>query len=100
YEDIKDVIRMIKYRVRVPEQWYGDFCAQIGSLRVAERKLTELCDKYGMDVLRCFVDQWQEYGKERMIAEIKSLPAGEWEGQVTHDPIPDLIPDGITIKGK
>lgn len=100
YQDIKDVIRMIKYRVRVPEQWYGDFCAQIGSLRVAERKLTELCDKYGIEVLRTFVDQWQEYGKERMIAEIRGLPAGVWEGQVTHDPIPDLIPDGITIKGK
>ena len=91
---------MIKYRIRVSDQWYGDYMAQVGALRVAERRLTEMCDKYGVDILRTFVDRWQEYGKERMIAEIKRLPKGEWEGQVTHDPIPNLIPEGITIKAK
>ena len=100
YEDIKDVIRMIKYRIRVSDQWYGDYIAQIGALRVAERRITEMCDKYGVDTLRTFVDEWQEYGKERMIAEIRNLPKGEWEGQVTHDPLPGLIPEGITLKGK
>ena len=30
YEDIKDVIRMIKYRIRVSDQWYGDYIAQVG----------------------------------------------------------------------
>ncbi len=100
YKDVKDVIRMIKYRVRVPDQWYGDYVAQVGSLRIGERRLIEMCDKYGVDTLQAFVDQWQEYGRERMIAEIKNLPKGEWEGQVTHDPIPDLVPEGITLKGK
>jgi N-methylhydantoinase B len=100
YQDIQDVVRMIKYRIRVSEQWYGDYIAQVGSLRIAEKRIIEMCDKYGIDTLLAFVDQWQEYGKERMIAEIKKLPAGEWEGEVTHDPIPDLIPDGITIRTK
>jgi N-methylhydantoinase B len=100
YKDIKDVIRMIKYRVRVPEQWYGDYLAQVGSLRIAEKRLIEMCDKYGLDTLLSFVDQWQAYGEERMIAEIRQMPKGEWEGEVTHDPIPDLVPQGITLKGK
>lgn len=100
YKDIKDVIRMIKYRVRVPDQWYGDYIAQVGSLRIAEKRLIEMCDKYGLDTLLSFVDQWQAYGEERMIAEIRQMPEGEWEGEVTHDPIPDLVPDGITLKGK
>jgi N-methylhydantoinase B len=100
YKDIKDVVRMIKYRIRVSEQWYGDYLAQVGSLRIAEKRLIEMCDKYGVDTLMAFVAQWQEYGKERMIAEIKTLPRGEWEGEVTHDPIPDLVPEGITIRAK
>jgi N-methylhydantoinase B len=100
HKDIKDVIRMIKYRIRVPDQWYGDYIAQVGSLRIAEKRLIEMCDKYGMDTLLAFVDQWQKYGEERMIAEIKKLPKGEWEGEVTHDPIPDLVPEGIKLKGK
>ncbi|MFC1863649.1 hydantoinase B/oxoprolinase family protein, partial [Thermodesulfobacteriota bacterium] len=100
YKDIKDVIRMIKNMIRVSDQWYGDYLAQVGSVRVAERRLIELCDKYGVDKLLNFEDQWQEYGHERMLAEIRELPKGEWEGQVTHDPIPDLVPDGITLKAK
>jgi N-methylhydantoinase B len=100
YEDIKDVIRMIRYRIRVPDQWYGDYIAQVGSVRIAEKRLIEMCDKYGVETLLAFVDQWQEYGKERMLAEIKKLPKGEWKGEVTHDPIPDLVPQGIKLKAK
>ena len=100
YEDIKDVIRMIKYRIRVPDQWYGDYIAQVGSLRIAEKRLIEMCDKYGVDTLLGFVDQWQEYGKERLLAEIRKLPKGEWEGEVRHDPIPDLVPQGVKLRAK
>ena len=100
YKDIKDVIRMIKYRNRVPDMWYGDYIAQIGSLRVAEARIIEMCDKYGIDILLKFVDQWQEYGKERMLAEIKKLPKGEWDGEVRHDPVPELAPEGIPLKAK
>jgi N-methylhydantoinase B len=100
YEDIRDVVRMIKYRIRVPEQWYGDYIAQVGSLRVAEKRLLEMCDKYGADTLSLFVSQWQEYGKNRMIAEIAKLPKGVWEGTVTHDPIPGIVPEGIRLMAK
>ena len=97
YKDIKDVIRMIRYRIRVPDQWYGDYIAQVGSVRIAEKRLIEMCDKYGVDTLLDFEEQWQEYGRERMKAEIQKLPKGQWQGEVTHDPIPDLVPDGITL---
>jgi len=100
HEDIKDVIRMIKYRNRIPDMWYGDYIAQIGSLRIAETRMIEMCEKYGIDILIRFVDQWQEYGQERMIAELKKLPKGEWEGEVRHDPVPDLAPEGIPLRAK
>jgi N-methylhydantoinase B len=100
YKDIEDIVRMIRYRNRIPEMWYGDYIAQIGSLRIAETRTLEMCEKYGIDTLRVFVDQWQEYGKERMLAEIKKLPKGEWEGEVCHDPIPDLVPEGIRLNAK
>lgn len=57
YEDIEDLIRMIKYRNRVPDLWNGDYIAQIGSLRVGEKRIIEMCDKYGIDTLKAFVDQ-------------------------------------------
>src|SRR5581483_368730 len=42
HEDIDDVIRMCRRRIRVPEQWYGDYLAMLGSARTGERRLKQL----------------------------------------------------------
>jgi N-methylhydantoinase B/oxoprolinase/acetone carboxylase alpha subunit len=47
----EDVVRMCRSRIRVPSQWYGDFLAGIGSARIAERRLKELCTKYGKETI-------------------------------------------------
>jgi N-methylhydantoinase B/oxoprolinase/acetone carboxylase alpha subunit len=47
YKNEPDVIRMCRARIRVPDQWYGDALAALGSARIAERRLKELCRKYG-----------------------------------------------------
>ena len=45
YETIDDIIRMCRTRIRVPEQWHGDFLAALGSARTGERRLKEfLCE--------------------------------------------------------
>ena len=49
YKNEPDVIRMCRARIRVPDQWYGDALAALGSARIAERRLKELCRKYGAD---------------------------------------------------
>ena len=48
YEDVSDVIRMCRRRIRVPDQWYGDYLAMIGAARIGERRLRELCARYGV----------------------------------------------------
>jgi len=98
YKDIEDITRICKIRIRVPEQWYGDYLAQIGAVRIGERRLIELCDKYGVDVVQEFCDEWQEYGKRRMIEEIRKLPKGVLKGECRHDPVPGVAPDGIPIR--
>ncbi len=55
YKDIEDVVRMGKMRIRVPDQWYGDFLAQVGACRIAERRLKELCAKYGKDYIKACI---------------------------------------------
>ncbi len=100
YKDIKDIIRMCRENIRVPQQWYGDYLAQVGSVRVGERALKELCNRYGADVIKDFIEEWMDYGESRMVDEIKKLPKGTWEGDVKHDPIPGVAPDGIPIHAK
>ena len=37
YKNIDDIIRMCRRRIRIPDQWYGDYLASIGAARIGER---------------------------------------------------------------
>ena len=100
YKDLADIIRMAKVRIRAPEQWYGDYLAALGSVRTGEKRIIEMCDKYGLNTVVAFTKSWQEYGERRMIDAIKKLPAGTWENETRHDPLPFVAPDGVPIKVK
>jgi N-methylhydantoinase B len=97
YRNNDDIIRMCRSRIRVPEQWYGDFLAAIGAARIAERRLTELCAQYGLESVRGLVREWFDYSERRMIQAIGELPSGTLDGFSTHDPYPGL-PDGIPLR--
>lgn len=95
YQDIADVIRMCQYRIRVPEQWRGDYLAAIGATRIAERRLKSLCDKYGKQVIRQFIDDWFTYSNSMMRAAIEKLPARTLRNSGRHDPFEPYLPDGL-----
>ena len=81
YEMNDDIIRMCRRRIRVPEQWYGDFLATLGSARIAERRLKELCAKYGKDQIAQFIEDWFDYSERRMRAAIAEAPDGVFHGE-------------------
>ena len=76
FTDVHEIIRMCKRRIRIPDQWYGDFKAQIGACRIGERRLIELVEEYGDEVILEFLDAWFEYSKRRMVSAIRTLPSG------------------------
>ena len=98
YRDVDDIIRMCKRRIRVPEQWYGDFLAQIGSARIGERRLIELAKRYGAETIKAFVEEWFAYPERRMIEAIRSMPKGQLSNTTTYDPLPPVLPDGLPIR--
>lgn len=100
YQDVPDIINIAQMRVRVPDQWYGDYLAGVGSARIGERRLIELCEEYGSDLIKAFCDVYQEYGEKRIIEEIRKLPKGTWEYQIKHDLIPGLLPKEVAINIK
>jgi len=97
YEMVEDVVRMCRSRIRVPDQWYGDFLAGIGAARIAERRLKELCTKYGKDQIKAFIRHWFTYSEQRMIQAIRTLPKVTLKNSGAHDPFGDLLPDGIPL---
>lgn len=98
YKMNDDIVRMCKARIRVPQQWHGDFLAALGAARVAERRLKELCAKYGREAIKEFVQNWLNYTEELMVQEIRKMPAGRFTKYGAHDPLPGIAPDGVPLK--
>ncbi len=98
YADVGDIIRMCKRRIRVPEQWYGDYLAQIGSARIGERRLIELTRRYGIETIRAFIEEWFAYSERRMVDAISKMPKGKLSNTTTYDPLPPVLPDGLPIR--
>jgi N-methylhydantoinase B len=95
-----DIVRMCRSRIRVPEQWYGDFLAGIGAARIGERRLKAFCAKYGKDTVKRFIQAWLDYSEKRMVQAISKMPKARFEHEGRHDKLMPLLPDGIPIKVK
>jgi N-methylhydantoinase B/oxoprolinase/acetone carboxylase alpha subunit len=89
----EEVWRIILSNVRTPKISRGDMLAMYKGLLLAERRISELIDKYGIDtVLACF-KEIKDYSERRMRSEIDSIPDGCYEAE---DFIDD---DGVTDGG-
>ena len=98
YRMIEDVVRMCEMRIRVPQQWHGDFLAMIGAARVGEQALLDLGVEFGWDLLQEFATEWLDYGEQRMMEVIRALPAGSGSATSTHDPMTGTPAEGLRIK--
>lgn len=98
YTDIDDIIRMCRSRIRVPDQWYGDYLASVGASRIAERRIHELAEKFGVDDLVDFVDAWFDYSERLTASAIETLPEYVLHGTSSHDPFPGTGPDGVHLQ--
>ena len=98
YENVDDIIRMCRRRIRVPEQWYGDYLATVGAARIGERRLIELVNRYGMDTMQQFTGEWFAYSERRMAEAIKTLPSGMLKNIGHYDPFPPVLPDGLEVR--
>jgi N-methylhydantoinase B len=98
YQTIDDIVRICRKRIRVPDQWHGDFLAGIGSARIGERRLKEFCAKYGKDTVKEFIRNWLDYSEERMLQAIRKMPKARLVNEGRHDPFLPFLPDGIPIK--
>ena len=100
YKTIEDVVRMCEMRIRVPEQWRGDFLAMLGAARIGEREILDLAAEIGWDQLDAFRERWFDYSEQSMVDAIAKLPSGRVAATSTHDPIAGTPEEGITIKAE
>lgn len=100
YEDKDDIVRMCKLNIRAGDlQWFGDYRAQVAAVRAGEEELENVCEKYGVDLIKTFTEEWISYGEQMMKNEIRDLPDTAIENTSYHDPIPGA-PDGVPVNVK
>ena len=98
YQDREDIVRMCEMRIRVPEQWRGDYIAMLGAARVGEREMLKIGAEIGWQTLRAHTRDWFDYSEDCMIAAIKRWKSGRASTWATHDPVPGTPPEGIRIR--
>lgn len=77
-EVVPDVLAMILANVRTPVEREGDLTAQIAANRVAERRLMEISQRYGLSVVGRYAKAVQNYAEGAIRRTIQSLPDGEY----------------------
>jgi N-methylhydantoinase B len=75
------LIDLIAANVRTPERTLGDLYAGVAALRGAERRVLEICDRYGPDVLGICVYEILEHGEQMARRALRSLPRGTFSAE-------------------
>ena len=88
----EDVWKIIFANHRTPKVTYGDLMAMVGSLNVAERRLTSLIGTYGYETVTTATDDLIKIAERRMAEEIRRIPDGEYR-------FSDIIEDDGVAEG-
>ena len=77
----RDVERTFANMVRSPELGLLDIRAKIASNNTIKKRLGELVEKYGLDVVKALFDSLIAYSEERIGEKLLAIPDGHWTAQ-------------------
>jgi N-methylhydantoinase B len=86
-----EISSLIRSNVRTPEVQMGDLRAQIAANNTGIRRVHELVNQYGVDVVHNTMDEIMNYSERRMREEISLMPDGVYSAI---DYIESILPDG------
>jgi N-methylhydantoinase B len=92
-----DVITQLVARMRNPDERRGDLRAQLAAHHLAERRVTELCDRRGHDRVVAAMDELHAYSERAMRAGIARLPDGRYEAVDVLEPIEGVLELHATV---
>ncbi|TAK32938.1 MAG: hydantoinase B/oxoprolinase family protein [Chloroflexota bacterium] len=74
----KDMLRLLETNVRIPSWVIGDMRAMYASCVVAERRICDLIDRYGMDEYLKYKEVVKDLSELALRKRIERLPDGEY----------------------
>ena len=101
----QEVIQLICRNSRTPEERKGDLAAQIASIRVGERRLQEVTQRYGTDETQEHMAALLDYSERVTRLAIERIPDGVYQvvdymddDGLTEQPVPIVV--AITVAGQ
>ncbi len=98
WEIIDDVLRLIAANSRTPHERIADLRAQIATVRLAQRRIDELGQRYHPDGLIEAVSRILDLSEQAMRTRLQALPDGEWQGESVADYGTAMFPIKVTIR--
>ncbi len=96
---------ILRYNSRLPVNIMGDFHAQIAALRVGERRLHQIWDKFGLASVDRAIEVIIQHGAQTAAEAVRSMPDGQWsafdwldDDGISHDLIRMAVT--VTIEGE
>lgn len=74
----EEVTRILELNVRVPEQNRGDLNAQFACLKVGERKVHDIIERFGVEAFKAGLDQLLDYAEEQARSLVETIPDGDY----------------------
>ena len=96
----KTVVDIIEANIRLPVTGIGDLNAGLAALGIAERRVAETCERYGLDLVKETFVHILEHGERVARAALRSIPNGVYvaEDVIDGDGLSDdLIPIKVTV---
>jgi N-methylhydantoinase B len=82
---IRSVMEIMKANSRLPDYLQGDMWAGIAAVRVGERRIVELVDKYGLDTFTTALETFMTHGEQVARSALRDLPQGRFELEEEQD---------------
>ena len=72
------IFQILESNIRIPLQTIGDLRSNLAALRIGEKGVVALAERYGADVLSRYFAELIDYTERLVRAEIRSWPDGEY----------------------
>lgn len=99
------VIEIIRSNVRLPDMSIGDMWAQVSGLRTGEKRIRELCAKYGKQTVKDAIERLLKNSAAYSRSRVAAIPDGVYtaSGFMDRDVLgngPFQIQTSVTIRGE
>ncbi len=77
----KEILDIIRWNSRAPDQVWGDIQAQIAGCRYAENRVREILDQYGLELIQDIIHEMYDYSERMTRLAIEKISDGVWTAE-------------------